>query len=255
MFIGGGDMKTLSIFALLLVSAVIAFGTILTIDDFTSINYGTNPEHWSYEFTRTATGTETQEAIIFEDNLSDVVGGTRTTKLTCAPHTYVYSQTYTNNAGFDGGVWTGNYNDRDGFFISNGDSMNGEGKFELTYKVGSLDMTEAALVVEIKPDHVGFGKNTVASLTLDDGSVQETIDIVWNSYQSFSDYFDLVFSAHDFGSVDVTDVRNITFAWECDLANDLSVDKIYVEGSNIVPEPATMAVLGLGSLICFVRRK
>lgn len=135
---------------------------------------------------------------------------------------------------------------------------------ELTYDggggAGGLDLnltTGTKLSVDRWFDHMGLGKNTVLSITLDDGAETATVAKIWSTYtvSNVLETEDFLFTDFlaDNASLDLSSIDTITLYLETDqagdyiLANGLSTDAI--------PEPATIGLLGLVGLLFARKRK
>jgi hypothetical protein len=135
-------------------------------------------------------------------------------------------------------------------------------KATLTYNGGGagglgLDLTSGTeFSVDTWFDHVGNGKNSVLSLTLNDGSQTATVSKIWTTYQAIGDYGTETFSFTDFlsanPSLNLSSIDSIELYLETDMAGDYAM----VTGltTDAVPEPATVFILGLGAL-SLIRRK
>jgi hypothetical protein len=112
-----------------------------------------------------------------------------------------------------------------------------------------------AISVVFDPDHLGFGKDSILSITLKDGSgAQDTESYIWPGGTDLypTDPLSMDFLLSDF-AVDITDIYSIAWNYDADFANDVSFHSISV---NTVPVPAAVWLLGSGLMgLIGVRRK
>jgi len=238
------------------VSLVLAAGALAdTIDDFTSPSAG-----WSMEL-GVEGGTTTVVQTKVETGLAGVLGGSRSWTFTSAPHTYTWSTgTWTTSGGNDAMVYPdGPWDGRMGFFISNGDSMNGECTLSVLYDADgaglNLDFTQAgAIELDLNSDHFGYTFPTVISLTLADSSGSQTVSKTYATYTASNVWSTESFALTSFNLIDLSDIQSLNLTYAKDAANDLAFDALRATGT-IIPEPATMALLALGGALTFLGRR
>jgi hypothetical protein len=241
-------MKKLLILAGVMILATAVNGATIIVDDFTSTN------GLDYEFNQTAAGTETREKIYVETDLTGVLGGIRTTTLTCSPHTYnLGGGPYDKNGGFNALIDPGNYMGLNGLLKSDGDRLNGEGSISLAYEFGAMDASVGSFSARLMTDHFDYIKSTVISLTLSDGASSETVVFDHRGMEAHL-FFDVTFNMSDFSTLNPESITGLKFTYESDIANDLSIDSLTASTVTFVPEPLTLGLLALGSL-AFRRRK
>ncbi len=182
-----------------------------------------------------------------ETGLSGVYGGTRDTVYTV------------NGTGLFGTSMDMGY----GWCAQNNGSSSWS-KATLTYNGGGgaggigLDLTSGTeFSVDTWFDHVGYQKNSVLSLTLNDGSQTATVSKIWTTYQAIGDYGTETFLFTDFlvanPSLNLSSIDSIALYLETDMAGDYAM--VTGLSTDAVPEPATVCILGLGALSLLRRKK
>ncbi len=248
-------IRVIGIFAVLAVCAVGARAGV--IDDFTTTD-GTVSAYLGTPATPNIIDSQT----FLETGLGDVLGGSRQTTFLSHPRTYNYgSGPFTTNGSVSGQVWDGSYDGREGFlFLSS--SYGGRAAFSLLYDANGAGLDAdfsdgSAILVTFSPDHLGFDLPAVMTMTLSDGTNTASVVKEWTNNYRPGGFIDVEFSFGQFQqqspTLDFANIQSIQLDYLADSANDLSVDMIWTDSQ--VPEPATMAVLGLGGLAGVIRRR
>lgn len=222
--------------ALLLVTAVsaTAFGDAFVVDDFTSTSDPSGA--WSVDL-GTPGGTTVVSQTAIETGLAGVAGGKRTTVMVSNPN-----PTNDNvSMGLSGGL----------FQMST--ANDGLGQFSLKYEGMNADVTSQVYVnVAMNVDHLGSVVPSVMSVTLSDGTNTATVSKSWSELTTSGVMADYKFDLSDFlaasASLDLASIQSLQLDFLGDVACDLSIDSI------TIPEPATIALLGLGA-VALIRRK
>jgi hypothetical protein len=252
-FLEVGKMKKLlMVFAVAAMLAGTARAATIMIDDFnakmvpvvapaTAFSLG-----WDLSTSYGASPPYTYTLVYSETSVPGVLGGTRTTTainhndgtvavdlLSASPYEYIALSTP--------GWYSSSY-----------------GEMRLLYNGGggggglNLDMSSwPSLSVDFDPDHVGNLKSTVMSFTLNDGLNSATVSKIWTTYATLPRTVE-TFNVSDFTTVNpslnLSSIDSILFNFESDNAGDAAFYSI-----SGIPEPATMALLGLGAFA--LRRK
>jgi hypothetical protein len=233
-------IAAMSVVAVLAISSA-AQATII-IDDFTSPAGG-----WT--LTTTTIGVPVTQS---ETGLAGVYGGSRDTVYTVGGMIGGTSWFGTSTS-IEPGVW----------FLSN--STKSWSKGTLTYNGGggagglNLNLTSGTqFSFDALFDHVGASKNSVLSLTLNDGLQAATVSKVWTSVdpippapQTFS--FAAFLSGNP--SLNLSSIDSISVYLETDRAGDYEIHVLSTDA--VVPEPGTIALLatGLIGLLAYAWRR
>ncbi len=160
-----------------------------------------------------------------------------------------------------------------GAAINNGAGVYGAATF--SYDNFIVEFTPDDIVkVKVDPDHAGFGKSTIIRVTIGDGTNSATLEEVWttadyitDSYEkvgdtwvkTFNAYLDPEFSGADFkaknAALDLLNISEISVYIETDSAGDYLIEGFETTAEFIVPEPATIGLLGIGALSLLKRRR
>lgn len=133
-------------------------------------------------------------------------------------------------------------------------------QFTLTYSAGdaglNTDLSSGTkITLDFDPDHVGYLRTSIVSVILNDGVNSAEVSYSWSSYLMLPrTQLDFTFAAFlaDNASLDLTSIDSIALHYVSDHDNDVS---FYSLTTDAVPEPATIALLGLGGLLFARKRK
>jgi hypothetical protein len=175
-----------------------------------------------------------------ETGLTGVYGGARDTSYYVTGGTYLSAGTSLDM----GGGWAAENNGGSNW-----------SKATLTYNGGGdlgLDLSSGTkFSIDTWMDHVGYQKQSVLSIILFDGVHTATVAKTWTTYQAIGDYAteEFLFSAFLAAnpSLDLSSINSIALYMETDVAGDYAMLDNFK--TDAVPEPATLAVLGLGGLL------
>lgn len=218
------------------------------IDDFTSVNPPPSLAVGSGAWLSTLPAGGVFE--LTETNLPDVPGGTRTVRI----EGFNVGGPSDNFAIVSGG-WSGEA----GVAALSLGAGNRWARLRLRYDGGGrglgLDLSAAgaAIGIDWDPDHVGFGKASILSVTLSDGTHAATVSRTWSSYAT-PDRSTETFNADAFARVepalDLSRVRSVEVGYESDYANDVALFSVVA----FIPEPSSL-VLMLAAGVAVLRRR
>ena len=224
----------------------------LVIDSFTSIDpnalpngyrspctYGaSDPGGWSIYDTgwSISPNAADSDVTVSETGLSDVIGGTRYT-----------SAQWTATTGNSVAMYIGSWEGSTGFSFLNTGAGTNYGTVSITYDGDGSGLyadfsDESKLRVRFDPDHLAFGKNSIMSVTLSDGTNTDTEVVSWlnpDDYVSQPGVLNVDFLLADYDGVNLESIRSLVFSYEGDYSNDVSFQYIAA-----VPVPGAVWLLG-----------